>query len=62
MHCSYISALGASDWQQGACLIKKSHEAIWKWVQKYTHSADRFRTDRHAVRVIFVDETLVRIN
>jgi len=43
-------------------VIKRSHVAIWKWVQRYASCADRFRTDRRAVRRIFVDETLVRID
>src|SRR5919108_3723359 len=42
--------------------IKRSHVAIWKWVQKYSDSADRFVTARHIVREIFVDETLLKIN
>lgn len=40
----------------------RSHVAIWKWVQKYADCADRFRTDRRAVREIFVDETLLQID
>ena len=41
--------------------------AIWKWVQKYSDSADRFRTDRQTdrrlVKLIFVvDETLLQID
>jgi len=42
-------------------VIKRSHVAIWKWVQKYAHCADQFQTDRRAVRAIFVDETLLQI-
>ena len=43
--------------------IKRSHVAIWKWVQKYSDCADRFlRTDKRLVRVIFVDETLLQID
>jgi putative transposase len=42
-------------------VIKRSHVAIWKWVQRYASCADRFRTDRRAVRRIFVDETLLQI-
>jgi putative transposase len=41
---------------------KRSHVAVWKWVQKYADCADRFRTDRRLVRVIFVDETLLQID
>jgi putative transposase len=32
-----------------------------KSFQKYSDAADRFQTDRRAVRVIFVDETLLQI-
>jgi putative transposase len=42
-------------------VTKRSHVAIWKWVQKYAHCADRFRTDRRAFREIFVDETPLQI-
>lgn len=41
---------------------KRSHVSIWKWVQKYADCADRFRTDRRLVSVIFVDETLLQID
>ncbi|SRR5579883_1493267 len=43
-------------------IVKRSHVAIWKWVQRYSDYADRFRTDRRLVRAIFVDETLVQID
>jgi putative transposase len=49
----------------GRCLssiVKRSHVSIWKWVQKYSSLADRFRTDRRAIKEIFVDETLIRID
>lgn len=36
--------------------------SIWKWVQKYSDCADRFRTEKRLVRVIFVDETLLQID
>lgn len=42
--------------------VKRSHVAVWKWVQRYASYADRFQTDRHAVREIFVDETLLQID
>jgi putative transposase len=46
-----------------APIKKRSHVAVWKWVQKYADCADRlFRTDRRPVRVIFVDETLLQID
>ncbi|AIC14486.1 DDE-type integrase/transposase/recombinase [Nitrososphaera viennensis] len=41
---------------------RRSHVAVWKWVQKYSSLADRFRTDRRLVRAIFVDETLLQID
>ncbi|HET7284700.1 MAG TPA: hypothetical protein VFI70_08435 [Nitrososphaeraceae archaeon] len=43
-------------------LVKRSHVSIWKWVQRYAFLADRFEIDRHKVRHIFVDETLVKID
>jgi putative transposase len=44
-------------------LVKRSHVAIWKWVQRYAFlAADRFRIDKHKIRQIFVDETLVKID
>ena len=33
-----------------------------KWVQKYAHCADRFKTDKRLVKEIFVDETLLHID
>ena len=41
---------------------KRSHVAIWKWLQQYSGCADRYRTDRRLVRAIFVDETLLQID
>lgn len=43
-------------------IVKRSHVSIWKWVQRYSDCADRFHTDRRAVRMIFVDETLLQID
>jgi putative transposase len=44
-------------------VIKRSHVAIWKWVQRYSErAADRFRIDRRQVRQIFVDETLLKVD
>jgi len=43
-------------------VIKRSHVSIWKWVQKYSDCADRFKTDKRLVREIFVDETLLQID
>jgi putative transposase len=42
-------------------VITRTHVAIWKWVQKYSHLVDRFRIDKHSVKRIFVDETLLKI-
>jgi putative transposase len=42
--------------------VKRSHVAIWKWVQKYSAISDRFMTDRRLVKEIFVDETLIQID
>jgi transposase-like protein len=44
--------------------IARTHVAIWKWVQKYSILADRFRIHRiRVVKQIFVDETtLLRID
>ena len=44
-------------------VIKRTHVAIWKWVQRYSKlAADRFRIKRHAVKKIFVDETLLKVD
>jgi putative transposase len=46
-------------------VIERTHVSIWKWVQKYSELvADRFiiRTKRHAVKKIFVDETLIKVD
>jgi transposase-like protein len=44
-------------------VIRRSHVAIWKWVQKYSDRTDRFVTPRHLVReILFVDETLLKID
>jgi putative transposase len=43
-------------------MAKRSHVAIWKWVQRYAFLADRFRIDRRKIRQVFVDETLVKID
>jgi transposase-like protein len=42
--------------------IRRSHVAIWKWVQKYSDRTDRFVTPRRLVRDVFVDETLLKID
>ncbi len=42
---------------------RRSHVSIWKWVQKYSSLADnRFGIDRHTVREILVDETLLQVD
>ena len=43
-------------------MVKRTHVSIWKWVQKYSKLADRFKVNRHLVNEIFVDETLLKIN
>ncbi|HEY6882423.1 MAG TPA: hypothetical protein VI278_00115 [Nitrososphaeraceae archaeon] len=37
---------------------------IWKWIQKYYSDLadDRIKTNRHSVKTIFVDETLLQID
>jgi putative transposase len=42
--------------------IRRSHVAIWKWVQKYSNCADMFISDRCLVKEILVDETLLRVD
>ncbi|MDQ3903601.1 MAG: hypothetical protein M3247_08180 [Thermoproteota archaeon] len=42
--------------------VIRSHTSIWKWVQRYSKLADRFRKDRPRVKQIFVDETLLKID
>ena len=39
-------------------LQKRTHVAIWKWVQKYSRITYRFVIGRRKVKKIFVDETL----
>jgi putative transposase len=43
-------------------IIKRTHVSIWKWVQKYSKLADRFKVKRHLVKEILVDETLLKVN
>jgi len=42
-------------------LMERSHEAIRQWVQRLAPVCDRFDVDRKLVRIIFVDETMIRI-
>ncbi|MGB9659999.1 MAG: DDE-type integrase/transposase/recombinase [Nitrososphaerales archaeon] len=41
--------------------IKRSYVAIWKWVQRFSSMADRFRVERGKVKCILVDETSAKI-
>lgn len=41
-------------------ISKRTHVSIWKWVQKYSKLADRFKVKRHLVKEILVDETLLK--
>jgi putative transposase len=44
-------------------IVKRSHVAIWKWVQKYSGISDRLlNVNKLAVKKIFVDETLLQID
>src|ERR671921_335741 len=43
-------------------ITKRTHVSIWKWVQKYANCADRFKVNKHLVKEIFVDETLIQID
>ena len=43
-------------------ITKRSHVSIWKWMQKCSYWANKFKVNRHSVREIFVDETLIKIN
>ncbi|NAY82126.1 MAG: hypothetical protein GU362_04510 [Thaumarchaeota archaeon] len=38
-------------------IIKRSHVAIWKWIQKYSFVLDSFDVDKHEVNSIFIDRT-----
>jgi putative transposase len=41
--------------------VKRSHVAIWNWVQRLAPFCDRFDVDRKLVRAIFIDETMIKI-
>jgi transposase-like protein len=43
-------------------IIKRTNVSIWKWVQKYSKLADRFKVKRHLVKEILVDETFLKVN
>jgi putative transposase len=42
-------------------VVERSHEAIRSWMQRLAPICDRFDVERKLVRVIFVDETMIRI-
>ena len=42
-------------------IIKRSHVAIWKWIQKYSFVLDSFDVDKHDVESIFIDETEINV-
>jgi hypothetical protein len=56
MACTSILVLGVT-----GCIqilrrdYKRSYVSISKWMQKYSHSSDKFEVNRHSVRNIFVD-------
>jgi len=41
--------------------VKRSHVAVWKWVQRLAPIADRFDVDRRRVRCLLLDETMVYV-
>jgi transposase-like protein len=43
-------------------IVKRTHISIWKWVKRFSECADKFRADKRSIKVIFVDETLIKIN
>ena len=43
-------------------IIKRSHVAIWKWIQKYSFVLDSFDVDKHDVNSIFIDETEINFS
>jgi len=42
-------------------IIKRSHVAIWKWIQKYSFVLDSFDVDKHDVNSIFIDKTEISV-
>jgi len=42
-------------------IIKRSHVAIWKWIQKYSFVFDS-DVDKHDVNSIFIDETEINVS
>jgi putative transposase len=47
---------------ESTTITRRSHVAIWKWVQKYSDCADKFVVEKCKVKKVFVDETLLRID
>ena len=43
-------------------ILKRTYVSLWKWVQRFADCADRFIVNRHSVKQILVDETLVKID
>jgi len=41
--------------------VRRSHVALWFWVQRFASLADRFRVKRREVQCFLVDETMVQI-
>jgi hypothetical protein len=41
-------------------IIKRSHVAIWKWIQKHSFVFD-FDVNKHDVNSIFIDETEINV-
>jgi len=39
-------------------IIKRSHVAIWKWIQRHSSVFDSFK---HEVKSIFIDETEINV-
>lgn len=41
--------------------IRRSHVALWLWVQRFASLADRFNVKRSEVQCFFVDETRLQV-
>jgi transposase-like protein len=42
-------------------IVERSYESIRQWVQRLAPICDRFDVDKKLVRIIFVDETMIKI-
>ena len=42
-------------------IIKRSHVAIWKWIQKYSFVLDSFDVDNHDANPIFIVKTKINV-